>query len=331
MKTLRLLNTSEHYTEQALRKVLEGTRFRVFAQLPLNKVIQLEKGESLPRGEKTLLANSELDFIIYDENSEPQFAIEFDGVAHQYEEQKQRDVRKNRICQRAGLPLLRVNDNFLEEHDKITMLEFIVGRFVSWDREKDELIKEMYENLSQLTDDELAQATEGSILDPSLDPGVIFDLNHPFPALDDVAKRLFEHYGIITTQLPSDVLKGELVSKAKWKLIELRMGQELSDKFTFSKECELIKLLDENREGKTESIHKFEVRFSIQWILPLVNDYTSEETYFEYRSRTGHKPYTFQDIPGTSMPEVAEHMCDYLTLREIELWAKENLSVLKDK
>ena len=123
MKKVRLLNTSEYLTEQTLRKVLEGTRFRVFAQLPLNKIIQPESNETVSKGERNLLQNSELDFVIYDEESEPQFAIEFDGPAHQqYDTQRRRDLRKNKLCYRARLPLLRVTDTHLKEHDKTTLL-----------------------------------------------------------------------------------------------------------------------------------------------------------------------------------------------------------------
>ena len=97
MQKVRLLNTSEYLTEQALRRVLEGTRFRIFAQLPLSKVIQPQSDETVSKAERDLLRTSELDFVIYDEESRPQFAIEFDGPAHQlYESKRRSDLKKKR-------------------------------------------------------------------------------------------------------------------------------------------------------------------------------------------------------------------------------------------
>ena len=55
MQKVRLLNTSEYMTEQTLRKVLDSTKFRIFAQLPLGKVIKLEPNETIPKDEKNSL------------------------------------------------------------------------------------------------------------------------------------------------------------------------------------------------------------------------------------------------------------------------------------
>lgn len=321
MKKLRLLNTSEYYAEKALRKALKGTRFRVFAQLPLSKVIQREKGESLSRGERTLLAASELDFVVYDENSEPVFAIEFDGSAHDYTEQKERDLRKNKVCQKADLPLLRITDEYLEEYEKITLLEFVIQRFVSWDIEKDELIQEMYDNISLLNNEEFQEISQGGILDPSIDPTVIFDINHPFPAIEETAKRLLQDFGIISNYHSPKTLE-KIIDDCPYRYLDRGMSMEHGEKFVVRKKYELAKI-----SGKKTlvNIHEGEIKFGLQWILPLTDDLSEEESFFEYRARTGKIPYSFQDIPGASIPEIAEQMCEYLCLRDVESWAKENI------
>ena len=144
MRKLQLLNTSEYLTEQVLRRALEGTSYRIFAQLPLRRVIQREKGDKLSKADKRFLASSELDFVVYNEESLPELAVEFDGPSHEtYEGQQARDIRKNRLCQRAGLRLIRIADVHLEEHDKTTLLEYMITRFVSWQAERDQILEEI--------------------------------------------------------------------------------------------------------------------------------------------------------------------------------------------
>lgn len=55
------------------------------------------------------------DFVVNDEKHAPQFAVEFDGPTHRLERQRRRDEIKDRLCELAGLPLLRVNGNHLED------------------------------------------------------------------------------------------------------------------------------------------------------------------------------------------------------------------------
>lgn len=56
-----------------------------------------------------MLNNSHLDFAIYSENiNKPLLAIEVDGKHHNYEEQKQRDEKKEKILKYMDIPILRI-------------------------------------------------------------------------------------------------------------------------------------------------------------------------------------------------------------------------------
>jgi|SRR6185503_18062085 len=134
MKTKRLFNTSEYKTAGILRRaLLQDREFPVCPELPLNKVIEEERGDDISKNERNTLNTASLDFVVYNRASLPQFAIEFDGPSHvMYEKKQQGDARKNRLCGLAGLPLLRIGDAFLNEYEKTSLLEFLIGRFVAW-------------------------------------------------------------------------------------------------------------------------------------------------------------------------------------------------------
>ena len=323
---MRLLNTSEYLTEKTLRKVLQGTRFRVCAQLPLNKVIRTEPGERVSKGERSLLAGSELDFVIYDEASEPQFAIEFDGPAHQYDDQKRRDLRKNRLCRRAGLSLLRITDTHLQEYEKASILEYVVGRFVSWDGEIEGILTEINEYVSELSKEEIARLTEGGIADPEIDPTFIFDLRHPFPGTVEIAERLFNKFGIITPHLSTGSWSAAIVKSPalEFSYHSASCKQE-GHEYALIRDYELIERLRTAEQTTVTRLHDLQVIFGIQWTLPIEEDFDWREAPIDYAVRTGKLPIAFQEIPGMSMPEVVENVCDFLARRQIEVWAIEHL------
>jgi hypothetical protein len=73
----------------------------------------------------------------------------------------------------------------------------------------------------------------------------------------------------------------------------------------------------------------FRSQFGIQWCLPLADDFDWErEAPVSYFKRTGSSPIAYQELPGLSMPELVENMCEFLALRQAETWAIVNLSPL---
>src|SRR5438128_9017082 len=97
---------------------------------------------TINRQEKKTLHNASFDFVVYDQESIPQFAVEFDGPCHENEQKRKSDIRKNRLCSLANLQLLRIGDNFLTEYEKTTLLEYVVRRFVDWRKDFDEVSHE---------------------------------------------------------------------------------------------------------------------------------------------------------------------------------------------
>jgi len=61
----------------------------------------------------------------------------------------------------------------------------------------------------------------------------------------------------------------------------------------------------------TEHIHEITVSVSYNWKLP-----TSNMSDFSI--------CFFQGIPGTSMDQIADNLCDYIALKKIEQWLQKN-------
>jgi hypothetical protein len=99
-----------------------------------------DEDEVLSKPERNTLSSSSFDNVIYNAESWPEFAVEFDGP-HHHQDAKQRasDIRKNLLCQQARFPLLRIGDEFLTEYEKTTLLEYLIQRFVAWKKDQSQI------------------------------------------------------------------------------------------------------------------------------------------------------------------------------------------------
>ncbi len=107
-----VLNLHEAATELRLREVCERNDARVFAKVRLADVLPIE-GSGIPDREFEFALKSHFDFVIADDVHQPLFAVEFDGPSHQTATQVLRDQMKDGLSERFGLPILRINSNYL--------------------------------------------------------------------------------------------------------------------------------------------------------------------------------------------------------------------------
>lgn len=300
MKTKRLHNTSEYKTSRILEAVLLKAGFRVHPELALSRVLDSD-GESLSKPERNTLNSASFDFVVYNQDSFPEFAVEFDGPDHQtQEEKKQSDARKNLLCFRAGLPLLRINDQFLTEYEMTSLLEYIVRRFVDWRNEWDRL-EEQYGSMD--------------------DPTIMWDLEHPFPASLEIAERLYSTYGVVSSHIDPEVYA--IATGLPEFLLFTRdgMGSEPVGLYHYAikRSYELRAFARETSDKyHSERLHFLSVESSYQWRLPTVHRKYSDPPPFEY--------VYGQELPGISMSELADHFCDFLALNKLQIWAEQNLS-----
>lgn len=337
MKKQRILNASEIRTEDVLRGALADSGYRVFARLPLSKVMQREKGQPLSKEDRKFMESSELDFVVANADSIPEFAVEFDGPFHQIDEkQANRDVRKNRLCDLAKLPLWRITDTELEDFDKCTILEFIIMRFLAWRNESDDIKRVIAEYWSTLDTEERHALTDGGIADPTIDPTVHFDIAHPFPRTREVAKRLLEQHGLVSLLAQPFLRHTPLQREYRLFCDVFAPSQERFDDHDLVVRCDyvvsrskspfsgIMTIASEVDRKSSEVLMRGALDFRVRASLPVVPDYDDSETPIECFMRNGKMPISFPELPGVTPHDIGETMSEYLGLREIEKWIEEN-------
>lgn len=127
MTLKRLVNCYEEQTNKRLRQVCKPEGVHVYLKVRLSDVVPIERsGISEPEYSYALKAH--LDFLVVDSGFAPLFAVEFDGPAHQEPEQQTRDNLKNKICKHFRLPLLRIDNRYLDpRYNNIDLLSWLVG------------------------------------------------------------------------------------------------------------------------------------------------------------------------------------------------------------
>ncbi|WP_445219880.1 DUF2726 domain-containing protein [Bradyrhizobium sp. Pa8] len=122
-----LLNRSEKTVLRELEKIASDNAMRIFAKPRLSDVIQKDSTH-LTNREFDFYTRSHCDFVVADADARPIMIVEYDGPLHQSSaKQQERDEIKNELCRRAGLGLLRINDNYVTKlYRGMTVLRWIV-------------------------------------------------------------------------------------------------------------------------------------------------------------------------------------------------------------
>jgi hypothetical protein len=108
----RILNRSEKQTEEQLSPLAAGNGARIFTKLRVADVLEIENS-GISSEQYSYALKAHFDFLICDKSDLPLFAVEFDGPSHKRPRQQRNDDLKNSLCDRLGLPLLRINSNHL--------------------------------------------------------------------------------------------------------------------------------------------------------------------------------------------------------------------------
>lgn len=122
----RLLNVPETATYTELTAVAEEYGLQVYPKIRVADVLPIE-GSGIPADLYRYSLMSHFDFVVYDSDHKPAFAVEFDGPTHLEPEQRERDRKKNELCKRFGLPILRtVTSHISRKYRDMTLLAWII-------------------------------------------------------------------------------------------------------------------------------------------------------------------------------------------------------------
>jgi hypothetical protein len=330
VKKVPLVGESERRTLEILDSVLAGTPYRAFSKVRVEDVIRAGADDSLWSGEESILARGHFDFVVCKRPSMvPTFAVEFDGPQHDHEPQRRRDRCKNRLCWRAELPLLRITHAEIAPHERISILEYMLQRFLAWPKELPSIDAEMQDRSPHLEPAGLADVDpsviEDLVDDPRLDPTAVFDITHGYPGNARIARRLLNRFGIEVAQAPgsgfefyneSPLRCAVLPSELSWPGDHVLRGAHF---FVFehtSDEQESFRWTGDGYEAvDARTLHRGHRQFSMRWNLPVDED----------RSFVRHM--VFADLPGIHMPHVARELCVYFALRGVEEWAEHALTL----
>jgi len=116
-----ILNFSERKTALLLREIVTNHDCPIKEKIRLADALDIE-GSNLTRQEYGFALKSHFDFVISRAvDTKALFAVEFDGPYHTYNANAQRrDALKDSVCSKLGMPLLRVDSDFIHQN---------VGRF----------------------------------------------------------------------------------------------------------------------------------------------------------------------------------------------------------
>lgn len=129
MKLKKIFNPPEKETYGLLLKVCKARGCQVFPKIRIADVFSIDRS-GISDSEYEYALKAHFDFLIADENDDPQFAVEFDGNYHLTTEQRQRDSIKDSLIERFNFPLLRVG--FQEITNKYRDLDLLTYFVEIW-------------------------------------------------------------------------------------------------------------------------------------------------------------------------------------------------------
>jgi hypothetical protein len=127
-----LVNGDEFRTDQALREAVAEAGYRLDAKVRVADALPID-GSGLSSRQYGFAMRSHFDWVISDpETTEAELAVEFDGPSHEAEESRARDALKDAVCDRLGLPLLRIGRVVLRPFRERTILAVLVDAWSLW-------------------------------------------------------------------------------------------------------------------------------------------------------------------------------------------------------
>jgi hypothetical protein len=115
----------ERETHAALEKAVSGTDRRVFPKVRVADALDITSSGLSDADYRYALA-AHFDFVVAEGTDAVRFAVEFDGAFHERDSTVLgKDAQKNRICERLGMPLLRINAAFLRRMREFSIVEWL--------------------------------------------------------------------------------------------------------------------------------------------------------------------------------------------------------------
>lgn len=123
-------NPRERVADSLLKEVSEKYGDRLHAKVRLADLMGTGAPGELDDEQLRYLQRAHLDFVLVDVNGMPILAVELDGRIHGTDPNARwRDETKNKLCDKASIPLVRVNNDFTRREGKYILLVYICDVF----------------------------------------------------------------------------------------------------------------------------------------------------------------------------------------------------------
>lgn len=123
-----LVNEGEAITDAQLHALEADWNARICPKIRVADVMNIESS-GLSDEQYRYALQAHFDFVVCDTDTNPLFAVEFDGSSHQAKDAQRRDALKNQICKHFDFPLIRLDSRFHQEVDGFNLLEYVVDMF----------------------------------------------------------------------------------------------------------------------------------------------------------------------------------------------------------
>lgn len=122
-----LVNPEEIATDAALEEAAERCGLHVHPKIRVASALDI-RNSGLSDEEYSYALKSEFDFVIADGRDRmPHFAVEFDEPHHLSDpETVRRDRLKAAVCEKLGIPLVRIGSEFLRRERRFTLIGYLV-------------------------------------------------------------------------------------------------------------------------------------------------------------------------------------------------------------
>lgn len=214
--------------------------------------------------------------------------------------------------------MLRIDDEFVSEYEKTSLLEYVVRRFVDWNNDAAKISQEEADIAEYLAKGSASEEEYEQMCDPQ----IMWDLLHPFPASTEIAEALFAKHEILSSWIDAEVYCEALTRPEVLLFEQNRTGSHPVglDDYREERGYELRRRSRlPSGDVVSKHIHSVSVAVTYQFKLP-----TADRRKFY----SGETPILIEDahgqaLPGISMSELAIHFCDFLALKKLRQWTVE--------
>jgi hypothetical protein len=127
-----LVNDGEFKTDEALREAAEALGYGVHTKVRVADALSIDRS-GLSDEQYGYALRSHFDWVVTElETTRPEFAVEFDGESHAEARVRHRDTLKDEICDRLGLPLLRIDRAGFRPTIHRTVIGYLVESWHLW-------------------------------------------------------------------------------------------------------------------------------------------------------------------------------------------------------